>query len=134
MLFAALIIGVVLIVAAIRNSQAALFSALATDVPEYVIWAAAIVAVGAIGYVPGLKPVSRGLLALVILVVILNNYKAILAGFESASVGAIKSGANNASSSSTNPVASTASDTSGLAASAQQATSFATSILAAGVS
>ncbi len=82
MLLLALIIGVVLIVAAIRNSQGDLFSALATDVPAYFVWAAAIVAVGALGYVPGLKPVSRGLLALIILVIFLHNYQSILSGFQ----------------------------------------------------
>lgn len=86
MILVALIVGVILIVAAIRNSQAALFAALAVDVPGFVLWAAAIVAVGAIGFIPGIKPVSRGLLALVLLVIILNNYKAILAGLASASV------------------------------------------------
>lgn len=80
----ALFIGVVLIVAAIRNSHGALFSALSTDVPEFVTWAAAIVAIGIIGFVPGLKPVSRGLLALVIVVIILQNYQEILKGFQNA--------------------------------------------------
>lgn len=80
----ALLIGVVLIVAAIRNSQDALFKAIATDVPEFVVWAAAIVALGVIGFIPGLKPVSRGLLALVIIVIVLHNYKNILSGFTNA--------------------------------------------------
>jgi len=80
----ALVLGIVIIVAAIRNSQGALFSALGTDIPGYVIWAAAIFAVGVVGYIPGLKNVSRGLLALVIVALILNNYQKILAGFQSA--------------------------------------------------
>lgn len=84
MILVALLIGVVLIVAAIRNSQDALFKAIATDVPEFVVWAAAIVALGVIGFIPGLKPVSRGLLALVIIVIVLNNYKNILSGFTNA--------------------------------------------------
>jgi hypothetical protein len=80
----ALILGVILIVAAIRNSQGALFAALGVDVPGFVVWAAAIFAVGVVGYVPGLKTVSRGLLALVIVALVLNNYQKILAGFQSA--------------------------------------------------
>lgn len=84
MIIIALLIGVILIVAAIRNSQDALFKALATDVPEFVVWAAAIFAVGAIGFIPGLKPISRGLLALIIIVIVLHNYKNILAGFTNA--------------------------------------------------
>lgn len=95
MLFVALIIGAVLLVAAIRNSQGTLFSALRQDVPEYGVWAAAIVAVGAIGFIPGLKPIARGLLALVILVILLKNYSAIIAGFKSIGSGvAAPSGSN----------------------------------------
>ena len=84
MILVALILGVILIVAAIRNSQGALFAALGVDVPGFVVWAAAIFAVGVVGYVPGLKTVSRGLLALVIVALVLNNYQKILAGFQSA--------------------------------------------------
>lgn len=81
MILIALFIGAILIVAAIRNSQGALFSALAQDVPDFVIWAAAILAIGAIGFIPNLKPVSRGILALVIVVIVMNNYQQILASF-----------------------------------------------------
>jgi hypothetical protein len=84
MILIALLIGVIVIVAAIRNSQGALVSALGQDVPGFVIWAAALFAVGAVGYVPGLKPVSRGLLALIILVLILRNYQAVISGFQAA--------------------------------------------------
>ena len=83
MLLVALIIGVVLIVAAIRGTQGTLFSALMQDVPAYVVWAAAIVGLGAIGYVPGLKPASRALLVLIFVVIVLHNYQKIIAGFQS---------------------------------------------------
>lgn len=82
MILIALLIGAILIVAAIRGSQGALFSALGEDMPGFVIWGAALFAVGAAGWIPGLKPVSRGLLALVIVVIVLNNYQAILDGFK----------------------------------------------------
>jgi hypothetical protein len=80
----ALIIGLVLIIAAVRNSQGALFTALEADVPKFVVWAAAIIAVGAIGAIPGLKPVSRWLLALIVVVIIVNNYKKLVTGFQDA--------------------------------------------------
>lgn len=80
----ALLIGAILIVAAIRGTQGMLFSALATDVPGYVVWAAAITALGAIGWIPGLKPISRGLLALVIIVIVLRDYQTILTGLQAA--------------------------------------------------
>jgi hypothetical protein len=80
----ALFLGVILIVAAVRDSQGALFSALEQDVPKFVIWGAAILAVGAIGAIPGLKGPSRLLLALVITVLIVNNYQKLIKGFQNA--------------------------------------------------
>lgn len=81
MAFLALLIGVVLIVVTLRGTHGELLTALGTDVPGFAVWAAAIFAVAVIGFIPGLKPVSRGLLALVILVIVLTNYKQILSGF-----------------------------------------------------
>ena len=77
-----LIIGGILIVAAFRNSQGSLFTALYQDIPAFVVWAAAIFAIGAIGFIPGLKPVSRAILALVLTVIVLRNYQQIIAGFQ----------------------------------------------------
>lgn len=99
-----LIVGAILIVVAVRNSQGSLFTALKTDLPEYGVWAAAIIAIGLIGVVPGLKPISRGLLVLIILVIILNNYQNIISSFE----GAWK-GSENYSSSSSSQTASASS-------------------------
>lgn len=83
MILIALLIGVLLMVAAIRGTQGSLFSALAADTPPFVIWAAAIFALGVIGYIPGLKPISRALIALVLVVIVLKNWKQILSGFQS---------------------------------------------------
>lgn len=88
MAFLALLIGAVLIVVAIRNSHGQLLAALRQDVPGYVVWAAAIFGLALIGFVPGLKPVSRALLALVVVVIVLTNYREILAGFEGVWKGA----------------------------------------------
>jgi hypothetical protein len=96
MIIVALLIGLILIAAAIRGTQGALFSALGTDLPAYVVWAAALVAVGSLGFVPGLKGPSRALLALVIVVLILNNYQAILAGFAAVSSPTSGTAAGNA--------------------------------------
>lgn len=83
MLIVAILIGTILIVAALRNSQGTLFTALTADIPAYVIWAAALVAVGAIGYIKPLKNVSDALLVLILTVLIVNNYQAILTGIQS---------------------------------------------------
>ncbi len=93
----ALIVGVVLIVSAIRNSQGALFTALGTDVPAFVVWGAAILALGMIGFIPGLKPISRGLLALVFVVIFVRNYAGIIAGFKAVSTAPAANAAQSTS-------------------------------------
>lgn len=77
-------IAIVLIVAAFRDKQGELFSALGTDVPAFGTWAAAIIVIGLIGFIPGFRTVSRGLLALVIVVLVINNYQGVLTGFNHA--------------------------------------------------
>lgn len=84
MILIALFIGAVLVIAAIRGTQVDLGSALLKDVPGYAVWAAAILAIGAIGFVPQAKPVSRALLVLVVAVIILTQYQNILNGFQNA--------------------------------------------------
>lgn len=81
MILVLILIAIILIVAAIRDKQGELFGALKTDVPAFGTWAAAIIAIGLLGFIPGFKPVSRGLLALVIVVLVINNYDKILVGF-----------------------------------------------------
>ena len=84
MIVALLIFAMLLIVTGVRGTYRDLFNALGQDLPPFMIWAAAIIGVGAVGFVPGLKPVSRGLLALVIVVLVINNYDKILKGFNDA--------------------------------------------------
>lgn len=74
------IVGVVLLVAAWRNTAGDLGTALGTDVPPFLVWAGALIAVGSLGYVPGMKQISRGLLALVLIVLVLTNYQALFKG------------------------------------------------------
>jgi uncharacterized membrane protein YfcA len=80
--FVALIAGAILIVVAFNNSAPALVTQLETDIPGYFKWAAALAAVAALGYIPGLRVPSRWLLGLVMLVLLLTNYQQIFAGFQ----------------------------------------------------
>jgi hypothetical protein len=84
----ALIIGAVLIVSAIRNTHGELMAAVRQDVPAFAIWGAAIFGVALIGFIPGLKPVSRGLLALLVVVIVLANYRNIIGAFQGVAYGA----------------------------------------------
>ena len=85
MILVALGIGILILVASLRDTQGDLFSALATDTPKFVTWGAAIFALGAIGFIPDLQPISRGLLILVIIVIVLRNYQQIVKGLQSVS-------------------------------------------------
>jgi hypothetical protein len=71
-----LLIGLVLIATALKNTEHELAQQLQSDVlgaGGFAAWAGAILAIGAIGYVPGLRTTSRYLLALVGVVIIVRN-------------------------------------------------------------
>lgn len=74
--FVLILAGAVLIVAAVRNTQQSLFFLLANDLTgqnNFVFWILSILVIGAIGYIPKLKPLSDGFLILVILVLFLRK-------------------------------------------------------------
>jgi hypothetical protein len=92
--FVILLIGAIIVVAAYNNTHGQLASELQNDLPGFLKWALAIAAILALGWVPGLKAPSRWLLALVLLVIVVTNYKTILAGVSSfAGLGAQVTGA-----------------------------------------
>lgn len=76
MSFALLIIGITLIVAAVRDTQRDLISLLYGDFTgqgNFWFWIAAILIIGAVGYIPRLKPISDGFLVIVLLVLVLSK-------------------------------------------------------------
>lgn len=69
-------IGLILIGTALKNTQHELGARISTDVlgqDGFLAWATAILAIGAIGYIPGLKPASRYLLLLIGVVMVVRN-------------------------------------------------------------
>ena len=52
---AILILGALLVVTAFNNSFSALATELEADIPGYFKWAAAIAAICALGYIPGMR-------------------------------------------------------------------------------
>ncbi len=86
MAFALLIIGITLIVAAVRNTQGTLVDLLIRDFSgegNFVYWIVALLLVGSVGYVPRLKPISDGFLVIIILALLLSrgNPKSASGGF-----------------------------------------------------
>lgn len=76
MALAFLILGAVLLIAAIRNTQAQLFALLKGDFTgtnNFIFWFVAILAIGILGYVDQLKPLSIALLTLVVIVLFLSK-------------------------------------------------------------
>jgi hypothetical protein len=83
--FLLILIAAVLILAAYNNTYGELATELETDVPGFAKWGLAIVAVGALQWIPGMRVPARWLLALVIVVIVLRNYQALLSGVQNLS-------------------------------------------------
>lgn len=76
MAFALIAIGLVMLVSAVRNTTADLTKLIKGDFTgqgNFVYWLVSILVIGAIGYIPALRPVSRVFLALVIVVLFLKK-------------------------------------------------------------
>lgn len=76
-----LLIGIALVVSAVLNTQAQLGKLLAADGPAFLPWAGAIVVIGAIGYIPEARTISRSLLVLVLIVIMLKDNGGFFAKF-----------------------------------------------------
>ena len=74
--FVLLIIGTVLLISAARNTQAGLFTLLQGDFTgtnNFIYWMTAILIIGAIGYIPKLKPISVAFMTLIIIVLVVKK-------------------------------------------------------------
>ena len=68
--------GVLFLSAAVRDSQADLFGLLKQDLTgsnNFLQWALALILVGALGFIPKLKPFSMALLALILVAIFLRK-------------------------------------------------------------
>jgi hypothetical protein len=85
--FVFLFLGMLLLVTAIRGTQGDLFALLKSEFvgkSSFFPWAAAIIILGAIGYIRPIRPISDALIGLVILVIILANKGGVFAQFNTA--------------------------------------------------
>jgi hypothetical protein len=74
--FALLLVGFVLLISGVKNTQDTLFSTVKGDFTghdNFIYWFVAILIIGAVGYIPKLKPISTAFLALVIIVLFLKK-------------------------------------------------------------
>lgn len=76
MAFPVLLIGLVLVIAGFRGETDKVVETIREDFtgrPNFITWVAAIFAIGALGSIKSLRPVSDGLFVLVLLVLVLSN-------------------------------------------------------------
>lgn len=74
--FALLIVGIFLLVAGVNNKQGDLYTLVKGDFSgpnNFVFWIVSILVIGAVGYIPKLKPISDAFLVLVIVVLFLSK-------------------------------------------------------------
>jgi hypothetical protein len=107
-----LAVAIAAIVTGLRGTQGQLLSLLKSDFTtsnNFGIWILAIVAVGSLGYIPGFKTVSNGLLILVVIVLVLSN-KGFFSQFSSAvtSIGSSTQALNSSPQASPNQTVSVA--------------------------
>lgn len=91
--FALAIIGIVLMVTAVKGTTGQFFSLVLSDFTgsgSYIYWVISILVIGSVGYIKKLQPVSDMFLALVLIVMFLANK-----GFFSQFMSAIQSGSGN---------------------------------------
>jgi hypothetical protein len=79
--FALILIGLILVITAIRGTSKQFFDSLKEDFTgpnNFVLWIMAIFGLGMLGYVKPLKPLSDSFLALVLIVMTINNRNGLL--------------------------------------------------------
>jgi hypothetical protein len=74
--FILFIVGLVLVVSAVRGKQDALFALLKSDFAgsgSFIPWLVSLLVIGGLGYVKSIKPITDAFLVLVIIVLFLSN-------------------------------------------------------------
>lgn len=71
--FVFLAIGLIVIVAGVRGTEATLFALLKNDIQGFAPWFVAIITIGALGYIRAIRPITDGFMALLIVVLFLSN-------------------------------------------------------------
>lgn len=74
--YALLILGIVFTVSGVQGTQGKLFDLVRGDFSgqnSFIFWAASIIGIGAVGYVPDLRKLANSFLVLILVVLILKN-------------------------------------------------------------
>jgi hypothetical protein len=74
--FALILVGIVLLVSAVRNTSSDLYTLVKGDftgTDNFAYWLVSILIIGALGYIEPLKPISRVFLALIVIVLLIAH-------------------------------------------------------------
>lgn len=74
--FAFLLLGSMFVIAGVRGKDEQLFTLIKGDFsgkPSFLSWMVAVLLIGALGYIEPIKPISRALLVLIVIVLFLTN-------------------------------------------------------------
>jgi hypothetical protein len=85
--FVLLLVGILFFVVALQGTQGSLFSLLKSEfvgTNSFVVWAAAFVIIGLLGYIRPIRPITHAFLVLMLLVLILTNGKGFFSQFNAA--------------------------------------------------
>jgi hypothetical protein len=85
--FVLLVLGILFFVVSLQGTQGSLFALLKSEfvgTNSFVVWAAAFVIIGLLGYIKPIRPITHAFLVLMLLVLILTNGKGFFSQFNSA--------------------------------------------------
>ena len=85
--FVLLAVGILFFIVAIQGTQGGLFALLKSEfvgTNSFVVWAAALVIIGLLGYIKPIRPISHAFLVLILLVLVLSNGKGFFSQFNAA--------------------------------------------------
>ena len=85
--FVLLALGILFFVVSLQGTQGSLFDLLKSEfvgTNSFVVWAAAFVIIGLLGYIKPIRPITHAFLVLLLLVLVLTNGKGFFSQFNSA--------------------------------------------------
>jgi hypothetical protein len=85
--FVLLALGILFFIVSLQGTQGSLFTLLKSEfvgTNSFVVWAAAFVIIGLLGYIKPIRPITHAFLVLLLLVLVLTNGKGFFSQFNSA--------------------------------------------------
>ena len=75
-----IVLAIVMVIVAYQNTQGNLVTSLESDIPGFVPLGLGVAGLGAVGFIPKMQPIARGLVGLLIFIYVFRNWNAITSG------------------------------------------------------